>query len=253
MVSSGARVGVLESRAMRSPFDKQHARVLNKRIVLSVGIVLCLSGAFAQTASDTGADKVYKVGEGASAPVLIYSPDPEYSKEARKAKRGDTCVLNLVVDTNGRTRDIKIIQSVGVGLDEKAIEAVKQWKFKPAMKDGRPVIVEIRVEIDFRRYNGSPPESRAPRAPPEASFDDSPHFTPEQAAKLDAEWNTKPSYTQEQLADLWRKCVAYADKSFADLQDKRVALPPHECAGILGWMRTLDVESLYVAAKPQQH
>ena len=95
---------------------------------------------------------VFRVGGGVSAPKAMYAPDPEYSEEARKAKYQGTCVLLLVVGSDGRPRDIRIARSLGLGLDEKAIEAVKQWKFEPAMKDGRPVAVQINVEVDFRLY-----------------------------------------------------------------------------------------------------
>jgi len=95
---------------------------------------------------------VFRVGGGVSAPRPTYQPDPEYSEEARKAKYQGTSVLSLIVGADGRTRDIKIARSLGLGLDEKAIEAVKQWKFDPAMRDGKPVAVEISVEIDFHLY-----------------------------------------------------------------------------------------------------
>ncbi len=95
---------------------------------------------------------VFRVGGGVSAPRVLSSPDPEYSEEARKAKYQGTCVLWLIVDPNGRPRDVKVARSLGMGLDEKAIEAVRQWKFEPAMKDGRPVAVQINVEVNFRLY-----------------------------------------------------------------------------------------------------
>ena len=95
---------------------------------------------------------VFRVGGGVSAPRTLYAPDPEYSEEARKAKFQGTCVLWLVVGPDGRARDIRVTRSLGLGLDEKAIEAVKQWKFEPAMKDGKPVAVEINVEVSFRLY-----------------------------------------------------------------------------------------------------
>jgi TonB family protein len=95
---------------------------------------------------------VFKVGGGVSAPRALDTPDPEYSEEARKAKYQGTCVLWLIVDENGRPRDIKIARSLGMGLDQKAIEAVRKWKFEPAMKDGRPVAVQINVEVNFRLY-----------------------------------------------------------------------------------------------------
>jgi TonB family protein len=95
---------------------------------------------------------IYRVGGGVSAPRAIYSPDPEYSEEARKAKYQGTVVLWMIVDADGRPRDMKVMRSVGLGLDEKAIEAVKTWKFEPAHKDGHAVAVQISVEVDFRLY-----------------------------------------------------------------------------------------------------
>jgi periplasmic protein TonB len=95
---------------------------------------------------------VFRVGGGVSAPRPVFTPDPEYSEEARKAKYQGTCVLWLVVGPDGRPRDIKVARTLGLGLDEKAIEAVKQWKFEPAMKDGKPVAVQINVEVSFRLY-----------------------------------------------------------------------------------------------------
>jgi periplasmic protein TonB len=95
---------------------------------------------------------VFRVGGGVSAPRPVFTPDPEYSEEARKAKYQGTCVLWLVVGPDGKTRDIRVGRTLGLGLDEKAIEAVKQWKFEPAMKDGKPVAVQVNVEVTFRLY-----------------------------------------------------------------------------------------------------
>lgn len=95
---------------------------------------------------------VFHVGGGVSAPKALYAPDPEYSEEARKAKYQGTCVLWLIVGPDGKPRDIHVSRSLGLGLDQKAIEAVKQWKFDPAMKDGKPVAVQISVQVDFRLY-----------------------------------------------------------------------------------------------------
>ena len=94
----------------------------------------------------------FRVGAGVSAPRPIYSPDPEFSEEARKAKYQGTCVLGLVVDAMGRPTSIRVVNSLGMGLDEKAIEAVKTWRFEPAMKDGHPVAVAINLEVDFHLY-----------------------------------------------------------------------------------------------------
>lgn len=95
---------------------------------------------------------VFRVGGGVSAPKAIYAPDPEYSEEARKAKYQGVCVLSLIVGPDGKPRDIHVARSLGLGLDEKAIEAVHQWKFDPAQKDGKPVAVAISVEVTFRLY-----------------------------------------------------------------------------------------------------
>jgi len=95
---------------------------------------------------------VFRVGGGVSAPRALDTPDPEYSEEARKAKYQGTCVLWLIVGPDGKPRDIKVARALGMGLDQKAIEAVRNWKFEPAMKDGKPVAVQINVEVNFRLY-----------------------------------------------------------------------------------------------------
>jgi len=95
---------------------------------------------------------LYRVGGGVSAPRALFAPDPEYSEEARKAKYQGTVVLYLIVSADGRPRDMRIVRSLGMGLDEKAIEAVRTWRFEPAMKDGHPVSVQINVEVSFRLY-----------------------------------------------------------------------------------------------------
>ena len=94
----------------------------------------------------------YRVGGGVTAPRVIYAPDPEFSEEARKAKFQGTVVLWLIVGVDGRTHEIRIQRSLGMGLDEKAIEAIRQWRFDPSRKDGIPVAVQINVEVNFRLY-----------------------------------------------------------------------------------------------------
>jgi periplasmic protein TonB len=95
---------------------------------------------------------VFHVGGGVSPPRVIYQPEPEFSEEARKAKYQGVCTLGLIVGADGRPSNIRVLSSLGMGLDEKAIEAVKNWKFEPAMKEGHPVRVEIAVEVDFHLY-----------------------------------------------------------------------------------------------------
>jgi TonB family protein len=94
----------------------------------------------------------FRPGAGVTAPRAIYEPEPEYSEEARKIKQQGMVVLSVVVDQQGRPRNIHIARSLGLGLDEKAIEAVKKWKFTPGTKDGIPVAVQVNVEVSFRLY-----------------------------------------------------------------------------------------------------
>lgn len=95
---------------------------------------------------------VYRVGGGVTAPRVIYAPDPEFSDEARKAKYQGTVVLWVVVGPDGRTRDIRVQRSLGMGLDENAIKAIRGWRFEPARKDGIPVAVQVNIEVNFRLY-----------------------------------------------------------------------------------------------------
>lgn len=95
---------------------------------------------------------IFRVGNGVTPPRTIFNPDPEFSEEARKAKYQGVCLLGVIVGADGVPRNIHVLQSLGMGLDEKAIEAVKTWKFEPGTKDGHPVAVEIAVEVDFHLY-----------------------------------------------------------------------------------------------------
>ncbi len=93
---------------------------------------------------------VYRAGNGVSQPIPIYKPEPEYSEEARKAKYQGAVLLYIEVDATGKVINPRVIKSLGLGLDEKAIEAVKKWKFKPGMLNGKPVTVSAQVEVNFR-------------------------------------------------------------------------------------------------------
>jgi TonB family protein len=76
-----------------------------------------------------------KVSSGVKAPRAIYTPDPEYSEEARRAKLQGTCVLWVLVGADGKPHDVRVARSLGMGLDEKSIEAIRSWRFEPATKD----------------------------------------------------------------------------------------------------------------------
>jgi protein TonB len=95
---------------------------------------------------------LYHVGGGVSAPQLVFAPDPEFSDEARRAKYQGVCVVSLIVDAQGNPQRVQVVRHLGMGLDEKAVEAVKQYKFKPATLQGKPVPVEVNIEVNFRIY-----------------------------------------------------------------------------------------------------
>jgi len=95
-------------------------------------------------------DSVYQPGGGVSAPSVRFKVDPDYSEEARKAKYQGKVLLSVIVDEQGTVRDIRVLRPLGLGLDQKAVDAVVQWKFRPGMKDGRPVAVQATIEVNFR-------------------------------------------------------------------------------------------------------
>lgn len=96
---------------------------------------------------------VYRVGGGISAPVPLNNVEAEFSDEARRAKYQGVCLIQMIVDAQGNPQNPRVIRPLGMGLDEKALEAVRKYRFKPAMKNGRtPVPVMITVEVNFRLY-----------------------------------------------------------------------------------------------------
>ena len=94
----------------------------------------------------------FQVGKGVSAPRPIYTSEPEFSETARAAGYQGTCVLSLIVGADGNVRDVRVVRKLGMHLDEKAVEAVRNWTFEPAHKDGKAVPVQIGVEVSFHLY-----------------------------------------------------------------------------------------------------
>jgi bla regulator protein blaR1 len=110
-------------------------------------------GAPIQSSSQGAAGpQIYHIGGDVSAPQLIFAPDPQYSEEAKRAKYQGICVLSLVVDAEGKPQSVLVVRHLGKGLDQKAVEAVKQYRFKPAMLHGDPVAVEVNIRMNFRLY-----------------------------------------------------------------------------------------------------
>ena len=85
-----------------------------------------------------------------TAPTVLYKVEPEFSEEARKAKYQGTVLLTIEVGEDGQPQRLRILRGLGLGLDEKAIEAVSRWKFKPARRNGRPVRAAATIEVNFR-------------------------------------------------------------------------------------------------------
>jgi TonB family protein len=104
---------------------------------------------------DTPEGPVYRVSEadGVTTPKAIYSPQPEFSERARQAGEGGTVTISLTVGVDGQPRDLKVECASAPDLAEKALESINTWKFEPGTKDGKPVMVQIAVEVQFHLYN----------------------------------------------------------------------------------------------------
>jgi protein TonB len=89
-------------------------------------------------------------GRNVTQPVLLSRRDPEYSEEARKAKFQGTVELSIVVNASGQVTNVRVLRGLGMGLDERATEAVRQWKFRAGTVDGKPVSTRATVEVTFR-------------------------------------------------------------------------------------------------------
>jgi TonB family protein len=112
--------------------------------------VAAISAASAALPRAVASAEAVRVGNGVSAPTLKSKIEPEYSEEARAAKYQGTVVLSVVIATDGQATNLKLIKSIGFGLDEKAAEAVSQWQFQPGKKDGVAVPVQATIEVNFR-------------------------------------------------------------------------------------------------------
>ena len=95
---------------------------------------------------------VMSVGGGVSAPIVVHAVDPEFTAEARAANFQGSVSIQLIVDSQGNPQNVHVIRHLGMGLDDKAIEAVRQYRFKPAMYEGHPVAVQLIIEVDFHLH-----------------------------------------------------------------------------------------------------
>lgn len=95
---------------------------------------------------------VMNVGGGVSAPEVIHSTDPEFTAQARAADLQGTVSIQLIVDPQGYPQDVHVVRHLGMGLDQKAVEAVRQYRFKPAMYQGHPVAVQMVIDVAFHLH-----------------------------------------------------------------------------------------------------
>ncbi len=103
--------------------------------------------------AQAGAEKIYNVGGEVSPPVAIYSPRPPYTDAASNAKIHGTVVLAIVVGPLGQVREARVVRSLDRGLDRQAVETVRTWKFRPALRNGTPVAVRVRLNVNFEMVN----------------------------------------------------------------------------------------------------
>jgi TonB family protein len=156
---------ILEERIMRLTMNLPKVSRTQKIAMVAVTTGALLGGAVTAAAmsfdvmpskdaaaSKTAHEKVYQVGNGVTAPVLTYSVDAEFTKKAKDAKYQGVSVVSCVVDADGMPRYVHTIRKLGMGLDEKALEAVRQYKFKPGLLNGKPVAVQITIEVNFHIY-----------------------------------------------------------------------------------------------------
>jgi periplasmic protein TonB len=96
---------------------------------------------------------VYQLGDiGVTPPKAKFTPEPDFSEEARKAKYQGTVTLSAIIGPDGRPRNLRVVRSLGMGLDEKALEKVRTWLFEPGKRNGQPVSVAMTLEVDFRLF-----------------------------------------------------------------------------------------------------
>lgn len=128
---------------------------MRQAAALCICIVLQSSGlAQQQKAKAPSQEVAVEVGPGVTPPRAVFTPDPDYPESLRKGKHKiqGTCMLGIIVDKEGLVQDVHVTRSLNKQLDQNAIDAVKHWKFTPAMRDGKPVAVLTSVEVDFRLY-----------------------------------------------------------------------------------------------------
>lgn len=99
---------------------------------------------------------VYRVGGDVKAPVVLHRVEPMYTDEARKARVSGIVIVQAIIDKSGNVRDVQVLKPLPFGLDQAAVDAVKQWKFAPATRNGEPVDVIFNLTVSFSVTGGHP-------------------------------------------------------------------------------------------------
>jgi TonB family protein len=107
------------------------------------------------SASSDPFKNIPQVGPGTTPPHAISAPDPDYPEAARRAKIQGTVIVRCVVGSDGRVHDARVETSLSKDLDASALNAVRQWQFEPATKEGKPLTVWVKVEVSFHLYKDS--------------------------------------------------------------------------------------------------
>jgi TonB family protein len=120
----------------------------------AITLVLALTTiAVAQQAAQTATSPEFaKFGSpGVTPPEVVKKKNPKYTREAREAELEGLVMVEADIGPDGCVHNARVLRPLGMGLDERAVDAVKKWKFKPAMKDGNPVWMQVTVEVLFRQ------------------------------------------------------------------------------------------------------
>jgi TonB family protein len=131
------------------PFSRWPSGGLGANGVNGIGNHGCCQGIGESQSGPPGIGRVHR-GVGVTPPQLLYKVEPEFSEEARKAKHQGIVVLSIEVDATGNVRNIRVLQELGLGLDEKAVKAVSRWRFRPGLFDGKPIATEATVQVNFQ-------------------------------------------------------------------------------------------------------
>jgi len=151
-IGLAAVAGPVVASLVKAPLASAQSSPANSQDAAADSADKPMGGIQDSAANFAGGTQTYHVGGEVSAPKLVYAPDPEYSNKARRANYQGVCVVSAIVDAKGKPQHVQVVRHLGMGLEKKAVEAVKQYRFEPAMLHDKPVAVTVNIEVNFRRY-----------------------------------------------------------------------------------------------------